>query len=185
MTIAELNNLKEPVLRETLTKCCGASIWVEKMLRVFPVADITALLAEAEKAWYACEKEDWLEAFCHHPRIGDLSSLEKKYGAGASAAGTDTSASGIDAAQWAASEQSSVNDAAQDVLVALAEGNRSYEEKFGYIFIVCATGMSAMEMLVLLKARLLNDPSGELFIAMMEQNKITRIRLEKLVSSGE
>jgi 2-oxo-4-hydroxy-4-carboxy-5-ureidoimidazoline decarboxylase len=171
MTTPELNNLNEPVLRETLTKCCGASAWVEKMLRVFPVSDTTVLLAEAEKAWYACEKEDWLEAFCHHPRIGDLSSLEKKYGGGA--------------AQWAASEQSSVNDATQEVLAALAEGNRFYEEKFGYIFIVCATGMSAMEMLVLLKARLLNDPSGELFIAMMEQNKITRIRLEKLASPGE
>jgi 2-oxo-4-hydroxy-4-carboxy-5-ureidoimidazoline decarboxylase len=167
MTIAALNNLDEGQLREALGKCCGAAAWIGKMLAVFPVAREDVLLEEAERIWYSCEEQDWREAFEHHPRIGDLDSLKKKFAA---------------TGQWAAGEQSGVNAASEEVLKALAAGNEAYEKRFGYIFIVCATGKSAGEMLDLLKARLGNTPEAEINIAMGEQNKITRIRLEKLLA---
>jgi 2-oxo-4-hydroxy-4-carboxy-5-ureidoimidazoline decarboxylase len=167
MTIEELNRLDVAALREALGKCCGAEAWIGKMLDVIPVADERALLAAAERAWYSCEEQDWREAFEHHPRIGDLSSLKKKFAV---------------TGGWAAGEQSGVNAASDAVLTALATGNADYEKKFGYIFIVCATGRSAGEMLDLLKGRMDNTPEEEILIAMEEQNKITRIRLEKLLA---
>lgn len=166
MTIAELNGLDLFSIREALGKCCGARAWIEKMLVVFPVADKAGLLEEAEKAWYACGEEDWRKAFEHHPRIGELDALKKKF---------------VPTGQWAAGEQSGMSGASEKELEALAAGNKAYEERFGYIFIVCATGKSAGEMLNLLQGRLGNDPGEEINIAMGEQNKITRIRLEKLL----
>jgi 2-oxo-4-hydroxy-4-carboxy-5-ureidoimidazoline decarboxylase len=126
-----------------------------------------SLLQTAEEIWYSCKEDDWKEAFTHHPKIGDIDSLKEKF--------TST-------AQWASGEQSGVNVAAQDILEALVTGNNMYEKKFGYIFIVCATGKSAKEMLDLLLARLRNDPQKEIQIAMGEQNKITKLRLEKLLT---
>jgi 2-oxo-4-hydroxy-4-carboxy-5-ureidoimidazoline decarboxylase len=123
------------------------------------------LLEIAESNWYACEVKDWLEAFSNHPKIGDLGSLKEKYRS---------------TAHLAAGEQASVNQASEKILQSLADLNKLYENKFGYIFIVFATGKSADEMLALLKARLQNDPEKEIGIAMDEQNKITRLRLEKI-----
>ncbi|HEX9510953.1 MAG TPA: 2-oxo-4-hydroxy-4-carboxy-5-ureidoimidazoline decarboxylase [Puia sp.] len=165
--ISELNKLEPSALREALGLCCGAAAWVEGMLRLFPVATEEALLQEAERVWYSCGEGDWREAFTHHPRIGDLESLKVKFGS---------------MGQWAAGEQSGVNVASEEVLKELAAGNEAYEKRFGYIFIVCATGKSALEMLGLLKARLGNVPETEIRVAMGEQNKITRIRLEKLLA---
>ena len=135
------------------------------MAALFPLAGIDDLWRVAGKVWHECGEEDWLEAFGHHPRIGDLEALKKKY------AGTGASM-----------EQSGALDAPMKILEALAEGNRVYEEKFGYIFIVCATGKCAEEMLGLLRERLGNDPEKEILVAMGEQEKITRLRLEKLLS---
>jgi 2-oxo-4-hydroxy-4-carboxy-5-ureidoimidazoline decarboxylase len=135
------------------------------MAGLFPLADIDDLWRVAGKVWHECREEDWLEAFGHHPRIGDLEELKKKYG------GTGASM-----------EQSGALDASMKILEALAEGNRVYEKKFGYIFIVCATGKSAEEMLGLLRERLGNDAEKEIRVAMGEQEKITRLRLEKLLS---
>jgi len=182
MTITGLNQLNEEQLRTELAKCCGARAWVDKMLGYFPVADTQALVVAGEEAWYGCREKDWLEAFSHHPRIGDIDALAKKFGAGDAAPGVANPAPGAGTEEWAASEQSGVNTASQELLAELAEANRTYEEKFGYIFIVCATGMSAMDMLTLLKSRMMNAPGAEINIAMMEQNKITKLRLEKLVS---
>jgi 2-oxo-4-hydroxy-4-carboxy-5-ureidoimidazoline decarboxylase len=167
MGIKELNKLDKPALREALGLCNGARAWIERMLALFPVAGEEVLLSEAERIWYACGEPDWREAFAHHPKIGDLDSLKKKFAA---------------TGQWAAGEQSGVKVASEEVLTALAAGNEEYEKKFGYIFIVCATGKSAAEMLNLLKARLGNTAETEIRIAMGEQNKITRIRLEKLLA---
>jgi 2-oxo-4-hydroxy-4-carboxy-5-ureidoimidazoline decarboxylase len=167
MTIEELNQLDTISLREALSRCCGAGAWVEGMQALFPVKSREELLKKAEKVWYNCSEVDWREAFQHHPRIGDLDSLRKKFAA---------------TKQWAAGEQSGVNAATGEILTELAAGNESYEKKFGYIFIVCATGKSAGEMLDLLKGRLDNTPEEEIKIAMGEQSKITRIRLEKLLS---
>jgi 2-oxo-4-hydroxy-4-carboxy-5-ureidoimidazoline decarboxylase len=167
MTLHELNILPTDELKEALLKCCGSNTWVEKMLVFFPADDMVELLNDAEDEWYACSEADWLEAFTHHPKIGDVASLTKKFAA---------------TAQWASSEQSAVNTASQQIIEALAKGNDDYENKFGFIFIVCATGKSAEEMLALLQARLPNEKPAEIKIAMEEQNKITQLRLQKLLA---
>ncbi len=166
MTLHEFNILLKQQLIEVLTKCCGSSSWVNKMLPFVPADDMIELLEDAEEQWWQCNEEDWKEAFTHHPKIGDVDSLAKKFAS---------------TSQWALGEQSGVNIASAETIKALAEGNRLYEEKFGYIFIVCATGKSAEEMLEILKERLRNDPAKEIKIAADEQNKITKLRIEKLL----
>ncbi|QIL77105.1 2-oxo-4-hydroxy-4-carboxy-5-ureidoimidazoline decarboxylase [Hymenobacter sp. HDW8] len=168
MTLPELNALPKPALTEALRKCCGSMAWVESMTDIFPVPDKDALFEQAATIWYGLSEHDWREAFTHHPKIGEINSLKEKF--------ASTSA-------WAAGEQAAVQHSSQAVLEALAEGNTRYEEKFGYIFIVCATGKSAEEMLALLQARLPNEPDEEIKIAMGEQAKITQIRLEKLLAT--
>lgn len=167
MTLHELNTLNQEQLKKQLTQCCGSSTWVKKMLPFIPADDIVELLEDAEEQWYQCTEEDWKEAFTHHPKIGDMEALKKKFAV---------------TAQWASGEQSSVSQASQQIMEALAEGNRLYEEKFGYIFIVCATGRSAEKMLSVLRSRLSNKPEDEIKIAMEEQNMITKLRLEKLLA---
>ena len=166
MTLHELNILSQPQLREELLKCCGSSTWVKMMMAYFPADDMESLLEEAEEIWYECSGDDWKEAFANHPKIGDVESLAKKFAS---------------TAQWASGEQSGVNAASREIIEALAEENRLYEEKFGYIFIVCATGKSAEEMLGILQSRLPNTPEDEIEIAAEEQNKITKLRIEKLL----
>ncbi len=131
-----------------------------------PFSNIDDLLAKADSVWWSLDKEDWLEAFRAHPKIG-----EKK----AAAAQTEQARS------WSAKEQSATSGAATEVIRALAEGNREYEQRFGFIYIVCATGKSSEEMLTILNARLQNDSETELSNAAEEQRKITRLRLEKLL----
>lgn len=125
------------------------------------------LMTAADRIWQGLEPSEWKDAFGHHPRIGDLESLKERFGS---------------TATWAEGEQLGVRTASDEILMKLATGNREYEEKFGYIFIVCATGKSADEMHSLLELRLQNDPDHELTIAAEEQRKITRIRLEKLLA---
>jgi 2-oxo-4-hydroxy-4-carboxy-5-ureidoimidazoline decarboxylase len=168
MTLHELNILSKEELKEALSKCCGSSTWVNKMLPFFPADDLVELLEDAEEQWYLCSQEDWKEAFAHHPKIGDVDSLKKKFAS---------------TAEWASGEQSGINTASQKTIEALAEGNQQYEKKFGYIFIVCATGKSAEEMLVMLQTRLQNNPEVEIEIAADEQNKITKLRLEKMLDT--
>ncbi len=115
------------------------------------------------------ERVDILEAFSHHPRIGDVDSLRKKFAT---------------TADWATSEQSGAQAASEAVLRDLAQGNRDYEARFGHIFIVCATGKSAAEMLALLRARIDHAPDVELRIAAAEQEKIAHLRLDKLLNEG-
>lgn len=167
MTLQKLNTLPQPQLKEELLKCCGSSSWVKMMMAYFPADNMESMLEEAEEIWYECSEDDWKEAFAHHPKIGNVESLTKKFAS---------------TAEWASGEQSGVDGASNETIEALAEGNRLYEEKFGYIFIVCATGKSAAEMLELLQGRLQNKPGVEIKIAAAEQNKITKLRLEKLLS---
>ncbi|SFQ61598.1 2-oxo-4-hydroxy-4-carboxy-5-ureidoimidazoline decarboxylase [Hymenobacter arizonensis] len=169
MNILELNRLEKSALTEALSKCCGSTAWVENMLAIFPVANAETLMAEAKTQWNKLSETDWREAFTHHPKIGgNVAALREKF------ASTST---------WAEGEQASVKQASQATLEALTAGNTEYEQKFGYIFIVCATGKSAEEMLALLQARLPNKPEDEILIAMGEQDKITHIRLEKLLAA--
>ncbi|WP_338875765.1 2-oxo-4-hydroxy-4-carboxy-5-ureidoimidazoline decarboxylase [Spirosoma sp. SC4-14] len=166
MTLPELNELPVARLKAVLTTCCGSTAWANEMAKLFPVESREELFEQSDVIWFACSERDWKEAFEHHPKIGDINSLREKF--------ANTKA-------WASGEQAGVSAASEAVLKQLAEGNRLYEEKFGYIFIVCATGKSANEMLDILLARLPNLPDDEIQIAMQEQNKITRIRLEKLL----
>jgi 2-oxo-4-hydroxy-4-carboxy-5-ureidoimidazoline decarboxylase len=151
--------------RRLLTTCCGSSAWVERMLCRRPFGNEESLATAAREAWVDLTQTDWLEAFSHHPKIGDRASLAKRFAA---------------TAHLSAQEQSGIDDATAQVLDDLAAGNRAYEEKFGYIFIVCATGKSAVEMLALLRERLLNDRAAEIRVAAQEQGKITHLRLERL-----
>jgi 2-oxo-4-hydroxy-4-carboxy-5-ureidoimidazoline decarboxylase len=167
MTLHDLNTLPAPQLKAELFKCCGSNSWVEKMVPFFPAEDLVEILEDAEEQWYKCSKEDWKEAFTHHPKIGDVDSLKKKFAS---------------TSEWASAEQGGVSTAAPQTINELAKANEAYEKKFGYIFIVCATGKSADEMLGMLQSRLQNSPDEEIEIAADEQNKITKLRLEKLVA---
>ncbi len=160
-----INSLSEDQAREELQRCCGAARWVEGMLHARPFDDAEQLTKTAKTLWYALQPEDWKEAFLHHPKIGDISSLREKF--------ANTTA-------WASGEQSGVQDATETTLTELADGNERYEARFGYIFIVCATGKSAAEMLALLNDRLKNDAETELHVAAAEQHNITLLRLQKL-----
>lgn len=145
--------------RAALRSCCGSSQWVDRMMSRRPFHSREAVLGAAREEWFALSPDDWREAFSHHPRIGDRFPETHRL---------------------SSREQAAVGSASEDLLTALAEGNRAYEEKFGYIFIVCATGKSAEEMLALLRARLSNDPQTEIGIAAEEQAKITAIRLARI-----
>ena len=166
MTLAQLNALGEMGARAEFERCCGAKLWAERMLEARPFADRAALFARAEREFWALGEAGWREAFSHHPRIGDQSSALTKFAR---------------TAAWAAEEQSGAADASNIVRAGLAEANRVYEKKFGYVFIVCATGKTAEEMFRMLTARLENAPGSELAIAANEQLEITKLRLEKLL----
>lgn len=167
MTLSQLNQLPKKDLETELQKCCGSSTWVKNLMALFPISTVEELLEQSDLIWSDCSEADGREAFSHHPKIGDLSSLKEKFAT---------------TSNWAAGEQEGVQHANSQVLEAFAESNQAYEDKFGYIFIVCASGKSAEEMLSLLTLRLLNNPEDEIGIAMEEQNKITRLRLKKLLS---
>ena len=123
---------------------------------------VSVALSAARIEWFGLSEPDWLEAFSHHPRIGDRAALEARF---------------PKTHDLSAKEQAGVAKAGEDVLTALAEGNNAYFDKFGFIFIVCATGKSAEEMLSLLRERLPHDRANELRIAAEEQAKITALRL--------
>ena len=133
-----------------------------------PFGSRSRLQQAARVEWLSLMKDDWLEAFSHHPQIGDRASLAKRF---------------PDTAQLSANEQSGVNNAGEAVLSALASENAAYKEKFGHIFIVCASGQTAEQMLAKLRARMPNDPETEIRIAAGEQAKITELRLD-LLSDG-
>jgi 2-oxo-4-hydroxy-4-carboxy-5-ureidoimidazoline decarboxylase len=149
-----------------LRGCCGAARWVEGMLQRRPFASPAALLAHAEEVWRELAAPEFLEAFAHHPEIGaNVDELRRRFAA---------------TAELSIGEQAGAADASEATLSALRSQNQAYRARFGYSFIVCATGKTASEMLELLRGRLGNPPEVELRIAAAEQAKITRLRLEKL-----
>lgn len=165
MTLEALNNLPRNQAEARFRDCCAAEPWVQGMVENRPYASREAMMEQSRRLWPTLTESDWLQAFEAHPQIGDVDSLRKKY------ASTIALACG---------EQAGARDANEDVLRKLKQGNDGYLEKFGFIFIVCATGKSAVEMLNLLEARLPNGRELELKNAAREQAKITEIRLEKL-----
>ena len=166
MTIEALNTLTPSEANKQFELCCGASNWVEKMNQNRPFQDKIEVYQKAESIWFSLSSKDWLEAFTHHPKIGDIDSLRKKF---------------HNTKSISKNEQSGVNDAEKSTLNNLAKSNQLYEDKFGFIFIVCATGKSADEMLALIKMRLNKNAETEMQNAAKEQNKITQLRLEKLL----
>jgi 2-oxo-4-hydroxy-4-carboxy-5-ureidoimidazoline decarboxylase len=158
----ELDAASDADARALLTRACGASRWVDRMMARRPFGSDARLLRTARIEWFGLTEADWLEAFSHHPKIGDRASLAARFPA---------------THDLSANEQAGVGDAREDVLGTLAEANQAYLDRFGFIFIVCAAGKTAEEMLALLRARLPNDRATELRNAAEEQAKITAIRL--------
>jgi 2-oxo-4-hydroxy-4-carboxy-5-ureidoimidazoline decarboxylase len=152
---------------QEILACCGSDEWAHQLVARRPIPDESALIAASDEIWGRLSTEDWLQAFSKHPRIG-----ERKAPADA------PSTSAI----WSAREQQSVAAAGESIQAALAQGNLEYEQRFGRVFIVCATGKSAAEMLEILSLRLRNDDATELQEAAEEQRKITNIRLKKWLS---
>jgi OHCU decarboxylase len=164
--LEQLSLLSAKEAESEFLKCCGSRRWARQMASARHFASFNELSEMADRVWWSLEPRDWLEAFHSHPKIG-----EKK----AEALTSD------EAKRWSEAEQSGVSNAAAQTMQALAELNQKYEDKFGYIFIVCASGKSSEEMLAILRSRLENDPHEELRIAAAEQAKITELRLKKLV----
>jgi hydroxyisourate hydrolase len=161
-----LNTQAEAGARAALLRCCGSRRWVEGMLAARPFPDSASVYTTAEQVWGALGREDHLEAFSHHPQIGaDPDELSRKFQA---------------TADLSRVEQAGATGADPHTLDALREGNLAYAARFGFTFIVCASGKSAAEMLALLEARIGNCPDAELAIAAAEQAAITRLRLERL-----
>lgn len=166
MSVEELNLIDEASLKEGLFKCCGSSNWVEKMLRQKPFTNAQDLEEKAKICWKQCSEADFLEAFTHHPKIGDLKSLESKFNS---------------TKNWAEKEQQSVKNTPLEVLEALRDLNEAYFEKFGFIFIIYASDKSASQMLDALKERIKNTRQQEINNSAIEQEKITILRLQKLL----
>lgn len=154
-----LNSLPSAEAEAALLACCGSRVWARRMAAGRPFRDRADLVKMSDGIWWSLAPEDWLEAFEAHPRIGEKGG------------------------RWSTQEQSGTRGARPEVLAELVEANRRYESRFGHIFIVCATGKSAGEMLILLQERIANDPATELRTAADEQRKITHLRLEKLLPS--
>ncbi len=157
MTLQDLNTLEADAARESLQRCCGSRKWIASMISRRPFPDVQDMISASDSIWWSLAKEDWLEAFSNHPKIG-----EKGQG-------------------WSAEEQRGMDAAARETAAEMGRLNRLYENNFGWIFIICATGKTADEMRELLEQRLKNEASAELKIAASEQAEITHLRIRKLL----
>jgi OHCU decarboxylase len=161
MTLYDLNAFEESQSREVLRSCCGSSRWAEQMTARRPFENAENVHSAAQDIWWSLDESDWLQAFACHPKIGEVKPVS----------------------DWSSQEQKGMATATADTADAIATMNREYQLRFGYIFIVCATGKPATELRDLLEQRLTNDPQRELLIAAAEQLKITHLRLDKLLQT--
>jgi OHCU decarboxylase len=166
--VAKLNGLSSGEAERALLDCCGSSRWAREVAALRPFADVGALLEAGRRVWLSMGRDDWLEAFRAHPRIG-----ERKAEAAVSE----------EARRWSEGEQSRAREAPEEARAALAAANRVYEERFGFIFIVCAAGKTAAELLDICRGRLKNDAEAELRVAASEQWRITELRLRKFLNA--
>jgi OHCU decarboxylase len=164
--LAWLNALPAEEAAKELLQCCGSKRWAQEMVNHRPYQNLETIVKTADDIWWSLQPDDWLEAFRSHPKIG-----EKKAAESVSA----------QARAWSGQEQAGTSNASQEAVDSLATLNRAYEQKFGFIFIICATGKTSEEILSALRERLGHDPAAELRIAAGEQNKITELRLKKLI----
>ncbi len=163
--VTRLNSIAFNEAVEHFRRCCGTDSWCQQMAKCRPFNSIEDLHQKADECLDQLSSDGWLEAFACHPQIGDVHSLRMKY------AGNR---------EWSANEQAGVSIAGEDTLSALAKGNADYKEKFGFIFIVCASGKSASEMLAILNARLPLSFDEEIANAAREQRRITHLRIDKM-----
>jgi OHCU decarboxylase len=167
LSLAELNELsREQAERELLT-CCGSQAWARQVAAERPYADLDALFTASDRIWSALSPDDWLEAFSKHPRIG----------------GRPVKVTADVERRWSEAEQSRARDAQPAVLAELAAANAEYENRFGHVFLICATDKSADEILRQARERLHNDAERELRVAAEEQRRITHLRLRKLLTT--
>jgi OHCU decarboxylase len=166
-SLPRLNSMPPDDAVKQFLKCCGSQQWALQMTGDRPFSSLASIKESAERIWWSLTPDDWLEAFRSHPKIGE------------SKAGKHT---GAVAQKWSEQEQAGVSHSSGEIIDELGQLNREYESKFGFIFIVCATGKSADEMLTLLGERLGNDSEKELHTAAAEQAKITSLRLDKLLN---
>jgi OHCU decarboxylase len=166
-TLAAWNAAGETAALDAMLACCGSKRWAEGMVVLRPIGSVEALSEAADRVWSTMQEADWLEAFAYHPRIGEHRPAQ--------AAANAT----VRSAAWSRQEQSSASAASVRALAELAEGNRLYEQRFGFTYIVCATGKSADEMLAILNRRLANKREVELREAAEQQRQILQIRLGK------
>ena len=164
-----LNLLTDDEATKELLQCCGSKRWASATATGRPYETLELLLASSDDIWWQLDRNDWLEAFRSHPKIGETKAADKV---------------SAQSQQWSGHEQSGVTNASHETTSSLAELNRAYEQKFGYIFIICATGKTGEEMLSALRERLEHDAETELPIAAAEQARITELRLKKLLTSS-
>ncbi len=167
--LAWLNSLSAAEAANELLQCCGSKRWARQMADARPYENFADVITHANETWWSLDRDDWLEAFRSHPKIG-----EKKAAESVSA----------QSKHWSGQEQAGVNTASTETTNALATLNRAYEQKFGFIFIICATGKTSDEMLAALRERLEHDVAEELPVAAAEQYKITELRLKKLLTGA-
>jgi OHCU decarboxylase len=167
LTLAQLNALPPAAAERELLSCCGSRAWARQVAAARPFADVESLLDAASRIWSSLSTEDWLEAFSKHPRIGER----------ASRGSADVER------EWSEGEQSRARDGAPAVLAELAMANAEYENRFGHVFLICASGRSADEILDEARERLNNDPEREIHVAAEEQRRITHLRLRKLLGT--
>lgn len=163
--LVELNALPAPSAIELLKQCCGSTEWANRVAAGRPYDSENALLEAAERVWWGLRREDWLEAFRAHPRLGESAATHR-----------------TQSAVWSSGEQAEVVKAGES-RSELQRLNRDYEAKFGFIFIMCATGKSADDVRRSLEERMNNDPASELRVAAEEQSRITRLRIRKLLAA--
>jgi OHCU decarboxylase len=163
-----LDTVSEKEAANLLRACCGSTRWISEMIESRPFGTAKVAKENADRIWNALDEEDWIEAFDHHPRIGETKAAVAQDKTGAA---------------WSSKEQSAAATAGARVKKELARVNAAYEERFGFIYIVSASGKKADELLTIAKARLKNDPEAELRIAAEEQRKIMQLRLAKLLEA--
>jgi len=161
--LAEWNQLDREAAIIALNHCCAATRWAEELTSLRPFANERDLLEAADKVWATMREEDWLQAFRAHPRIGERKAIHAS----------------AQSATWSTQEQAAAATAESETLEKLAAGNRAYEDKFGFTYIVCATGRTVHEMLEILTQRLISTRAAELAEAAEQQRQITEIRLRK------
>lgn len=158
------NHLPAGEAANEILPCCGSTAWAQRMAARRPLADAMSLLAVSDETWSSLGDAAWEEAFRSHPRIGETRTAQPSHARSMA---------------WSALEQQKAALTGDDVKMALAEGNKEYERRFNRIFIVCASGKTAPELLEILRRRLQNDPEVELREAVEQQRQIMHLRIKR------